>query len=356
MMQQAVVPQGAAEIFKRLALISNALDPPPDEGIKRSAHELAGVFSKHGSLVHTIAADAPVLARKLLVDPQLVRDLRRRRVKGVIYVPTQSATPATLLRAKLLAVTANVHVAVVALQPRELPPWSDRVPRRLIAPSLLVTSSPTVLAEARRRQWRARLIPMGVDHERFTPVSPARQRALRLRHGIAVDRPVVLHVGHARTRRGLDWLANLGDGIERVAVVGASLGSDVDIVQTLRARGVRVIDTYLSGIEELYQLADVYVFPVRDERAAVGAPLSVFEAMACNLPVVTTRFGALEDIFAEGGGFVFADDFRTFCVRVHEALESSQDHVWTREQVRPFAWRSLGYTVAGMVGEVCGIS
>ena len=68
----------------------------------------------------------------------------------------------------------------------------------------------------------------------------------------------------------------------------------------LEAAGVRVLRENLPAIHELYQLADVYLFPVQRADAAMEIPLSVLEAMAVNLPIITTPFGRLTELF-EGG-------------------------------------------------------
>ena len=43
-----------------------------------------------------------------------------------------------------------------------------------------------------------------------------------------------------------------------------------------------------SDIASYYRAADCYVFPVLSGEGAIALPLSVLEAMACNLPVVST--------------------------------------------------------------------
>jgi glycosyltransferase involved in cell wall biosynthesis len=63
-----------------------------------------------------------------------------------------------------------------------------------------------------------------------------------------------------------------------------------------------VLHTYLPNIEDLYRASDLYLFPVHEGSGSIEFPLSVLEAMACNLPVLATRFGALPESFPEGFG------------------------------------------------------
>ena len=55
-------------------------------------------------------------------------------------------------------------------------------------------------------------------------------------------------------------------------------------------------------------MSDCYVFPTVHKKACIETPLSVLEAMACNLPIVSTRFGALPTIFNEGSGLFFTEN------------------------------------------------
>src|ERR671932_2681232 len=106
--------------FRSIAVVSNALDPPPDEGIRRSAQELAAVFAEHGAYVYAVTPTAPFLVKKLLATPRLLARLRCPNVRTVVYIPTQSSTMGTLLRARMLSLVGDVDVVVVALQPRSL--------------------------------------------------------------------------------------------------------------------------------------------------------------------------------------------------------------------------------------------
>ncbi len=66
---------------------------------------------------------------------------------------------------------------------------------------------------------------------------------------------------------------------------------------------VKVIDEFTPDISRIYKMSDVYVFPVVSNTNAIDMPLSILEAMASNLPIVTTRFGGLPYYFKEDSGF-----------------------------------------------------
>ena len=69
-------------------------------------------------------------------------------------------------------------------------------------------------------------------------------------------------------------------------------------------------------------------------------PLSVLEAMACNLPVVATRFAGLVEAFPQGSGLELVADAREIPARVEAAL-GRQAQPATRELVLRFSWQSV---------------
>jgi glycosyltransferase involved in cell wall biosynthesis len=117
---------------------------------------------------------------------------------------------------------------------------------------------------------------------------------------------------------------------------------------------VRVIDTYLSKVEEIYQAADVYVFPVQDDGSAIATPMSVLEAMACNLPVITTRFGALPRLFPnEGSGLVYINNEPELRSAVDDVLADGRPAVETRQLVLSFDWAAIADAMIRRAADVC---
>jgi glycosyltransferase involved in cell wall biosynthesis len=324
---------------KGVALVSNALEPPPDEGMKKCAQKLAVVLAKRGSAVYSITPDASLAGRKLLLSRELLSELRARPLDAVVYLPTQSVTTASLARAALLRAILRARVIMVALQPRELRRMPSALTTRL-GPDLILTPSPSLLHEAERSGFQASYLPLGADLDRFRPASATLRAQLRAKYGIPNGAQVVLHVGHARRIRGLEWLARLADRVTVLVVIGSSLGVERDVVDALTGAGVRVFQDYIPDMQEIYQLADVYAFPARNDRSAIAAPLSVLEAMACNLRVVATPFGALPRMFVEDAGFFFAADEDTFRARIFDALQMPAAAVQARRQALTYTWEA----------------
>jgi glycosyltransferase involved in cell wall biosynthesis len=136
-------------------------------------------------------------------------------------------------------------------------------------------------------------------------------------------------------------------GVKVILVGSTSTAQDEDLARWLSERGVRLIREYVPRIEEIYQLADAYVFPVVSEAAAIGVPLSVLEAMACNLPVVTTRFGGLPWMFQKEDGFIYFDDAGELpgIIGGLHALQKCS----TRRMVEPYDWKRVAAGAIEMV-------
>jgi glycosyltransferase involved in cell wall biosynthesis len=212
-----------------------------------------------------------------------------------------------------------------------------------LAPDRVCVQSPEHADYLKALGCSVALLPSGVDTDVYRPVTPARRRALRLQYGLDPDRPMALHVGHLKAERGVGVLAELvRTGVEQVVLVtSSSTVPEAALAAELRRAGVVVVTAYQPQIEHYYQMADCYVFPVTSAENAIDAPLSVLEALACDLPVVTTRFGGLPRMFGSRPhpGLVFADSMDTLVtqsVRLCRAGERG-----TRELVRDFGWETV---------------
>ena len=167
--------------------------------------------------------------------------------------------------------------------------------------------------------WRNRLkadygvdavvIHNGVDADRFTPIDPERRAALRQRAGVA-DRFVFLSVGGIEPRKGSVFLvqamAILAQGLDPspvLVVVGGHSFQDYtryrdEVLAALPGLGLQLgRDVILAGsisdaeLHEWYRSADALAFPSVKE----GWGLAVLEAMAADLPVVSSDIAVLRE-------------------------------------------------------------
>jgi glycosyltransferase involved in cell wall biosynthesis len=189
-------------------------------------------------------------------------------------------------------------------------------------------------------------LPNGVDLHRFHPATQKHKRHLRRRYGLDEERPTVLHVGHLEPARNLSALAPLSKAGMQVVVAGSLyMGTDHRLITHLEQAGYCLFKGYQPRVEDLYMLADCYAFPPAPGDS-LTMPLSVLEAMACNLPVATTRFRGLTEIFRENASFRYVEAPSRIPHAV-EALLASQGPRTTRYMVQPFAWMSIAERLQG---------
>ncbi|HEV8636730.1 MAG TPA: glycosyltransferase [Chloroflexota bacterium] len=305
---------------RRVCIISEDFPGVLDEGKKKFAFELARALAgQHDALALTtrgvpaFTAAAEASPSRTFLNRRLRAELVRHRPEIIVYLALSSTGFGTFLRCRLLkAYCPRARVVLIGLQPRRHTRLQQRLIRHL-APDLVCVQTPGSKRYVESLGCRVELLPSGVDVERFQPVTPARRRELKASRGLDPDLPVALHVGHMQAGRGVRLLAELAAAklCQVVLVVSSSTVQEPELDRELREAGVVVLSSYQPDVEQLYQLADCYVFPVPvvSTLNSIEVPLSVLEAFACELPVVTSRFGGLPLLFERHAwaGLVFAD-------------------------------------------------
>ncbi|MGO4660907.1 glycosyltransferase [Terrabacter sp. 2TAF16] len=179
-----------------------------------------------------------------------------------------------------------------------LPPW---LKGRRTAHSVICNVSRKEIAIAARGADTIQQF-IGIDPERLRGSSAGGQSDL-IAAARAQGKKIALHVGHLRPNRGLQQLAEaknrLGGRAEVFVQSSPSFPSDPEVLDVLASAGVHVLKGTVSDLGRLYQSADVYVFPTRpSDGGAIDLPLSVLEAVASGVPVVTTDFGSISAALA----------------------------------------------------------
>lgn len=194
-----------------------------------------------------------------------------------------------------------------------------------------------------------RFFPNGVDIEKFKPKSQEDIRRLRDEFGVSMHSFVVLHLASMRKQRNLDVFKTIQRQEEYQVIVVAreSEAGGKQLIRELQEAGCLVWRKHFPNIEDIYSMANCYVFPTIEPTACIETPLSVLEAMACNLPVVTTRFGALPDAFSEGSGLVFVDHVEQI-PSILNVIRDTGLNVDTRSLVAPYSWNALAENLVGI--------
>jgi len=254
------------------------------------------------------------------------------------YVP--GPTPRSFLIAKILGLYCrNARIVMSAAGPAFLSVSRRILP--LLRPDILLTQSTDTEKILRNSGCKTEFLPSGVDTQRFTPVSQEARQKLREKHGLDPKQFICLHVGTIRRGRNIHALARLQDNQTQILVVGrVSRPVDNVLCQELRENGCLIWVKEIENIEEIYALSDCYLFPTVDRRNSIEMPLSVIEAMSCNLPIICTRFGALPQILAEGDGLNFVINEDDFFDKLQEVKLNSTG-VGTREKIVPYTWEKI---------------
>ncbi|PSQ11971.1 hypothetical protein BRC93_03515 [Halobacteriales archaeon QS_5_70_15] len=309
-----------------------------DEGMKNTgimlSEHLGGAGVKARLFDLREVATPGFWTRSRRYDPDVVHLVHGPSIQGLLLL-------------ELLSALLDCRTVATSTQPR-LGDLSWRAARYLRPDRTLVQSGDDE-SSFRSAGFDTEYVPSGVDVDRFHPVDDEERRTIREDLGLAPDERVFLHVGHFKEGRNLRSLLSLREYGQVVVVGSPSTEPRETLIEDLQAAGCVVRTEYVPDVERYYQATDWYVFPVVDESNSIRAPLSVLEAMACNRPVISTRFGGLSDMFDEGDGFVYVSDVSA----VDPATVSDPGPVRTRKKVEPYSWESIARRVAEVYSEVC---
>ena len=113
--------------------------------------------------------------------------------------------------------------------------------------------------------------PVGIKKEKFTPISSEAKKNLKLKYGFNPEKPLVIHVGHCSKGRGLEDFSEIQSA--QKMVIASGMFEDENVVKILQKSNVRIHKGYLENVEEIYQMADVYLFPTRSTEYVISIPL-----------------------------------------------------------------------------------
>lgn len=321
----------------------------PDEGMKIVARHLSYELERIHDIMQVDIHHA--------FDLKIWLRLRRFRPEILHYISGPSPFSFVILRALMMSceVPSNRQVSTVMSGTQPWLPLNTISFLRKIRPDLFIAQSSQSEEYFHRMGFNVRFLPNGVDVESFKPVNDHERKHIRLKYGIGVNDFLVLHVGPIRANRGLDTLKEVaGTKNCKVLVIGStSSPCEKTMIERLSRSGCIVWREYLGAIHEVYQMADLYVFPVEDCLGTIEVPLSVLEAMSCNLPVITTAIGGLTRMFDEGEG-LFLVKSRYDIIQLLKSLRRSdvKMNVQTRKKVLPFSWSNIAEALSSYYQEL----
>ncbi len=330
-----------------MLILTNCLTEAPDEGCLRLSASLIKRIKLKESKTFIVSYDREsslddvhLQLSKFLISRELISIIRKHNA-SVLYVPFPARASSTALRIFLLSLFCKKLSVVL---PMRIPVSGfSKLLFKLSKADLIVFSaeSASFYSDAVGEK-RIKYLKAGVDTEQFVPVSEDKAAKLKLKYGFSADKPVILHVGHLNRGRGVAELMKLNRDYQILLVTSTLTKSEQDKelrAELLACPNVRLIDDYQPHIEQLYQLCDVYFFPVAEQGRCIDIPLSCMEAAACNKPVVTTGFGEMNE-FRGREGFFFIESFSESALNDIIACALKAQGINTREAVIAYDWNN----------------
>ncbi|HEX9775584.1 MAG TPA: D-inositol-3-phosphate glycosyltransferase [Actinomycetota bacterium] len=271
------------------------------------------------------------------------------RVKNLLRAPGEPAEPLvrTTAEEKIIA-AADIVLAPTPVEAAELVRLYDADPSRV------------------------RVVPPGVDTDRFTPrAAEGEPAATRAMLGVDEARPLVLFAGRLqplkapdRAIRALAQLRTLAPGIDPALVIvggpsgsaGAGPGELRALARKLGVGGDVVLHPPVphERMPAVYRAADVVLVPSRTESFGLVA----IEASACGTPVVATDVGGLRLAVRDGvtGVLVPGEDDLAYAralagLLTDPALAQAMGEQGSR-YARRFDWRAAAAGLLGVYEEV----
>ena len=240
--------------------------------------------------------------------------------------------------------------------PERFPTWREHLQAVLEGLDVVVACSRRLAEDANawivrpREDWR--IIYAGVDLDRFRP-SSNRGDMRRLVVPQLVDRipataRVLTMVGQRVVAKGyldlLDaWGRTSGDAPDWHLVMAGVDRGDVDVAGEIQRRGLEPRAHWVgpvAAIDQLLQGSDAFVLPSHNE----GLSLSVVEALATGLPVVTTNVGGHAEVITTPleGWLLRAGDVDALTVALREVFTLSESERAQRAAAARAAAARLG--------------
>jgi UDP-glucose:(heptosyl)LPS alpha-1,3-glucosyltransferase len=195
--------------------------------------------------------------------------------------------------------------------------------------SLVAVSSRTAahLSKYFHRQ-DVRVIPNGVDTAQFSPAARLALRTdARRRRNFQEGDFVLLLIGNDWRAKGLDTLLRAVSALRESPILVIAAGDDSPDSFRPLAHSLGILDRCRfepsrGDVLDFYAAADLYVSPSRED--SFGMPVA--EAMACGLPVITSRQAGVAELIHDGtDGFILrnAEDFQELAQIVKRLREDN---------------------------------
>lgn len=303
-----------------------------DEGAKNVATNLSKSFEKI-SVVLTIHQRKSWHIKNLLsafrFSPDIILSIHGPSIKTIIIVFLYK----TLCSCKSVIVAAQPHNNKLMLQIASL-----------LKPDYVFAQSKQWLKKFETYNIKTLLLANGVDTDKFSPNDNQDElEATRAGLNLNKDDKILLHIGPINHNRNHELLMKISKQTDwKVVIIGSTTAPfSKELFDHIINSGVIAINEYFPNINQLYSIADYYIFPVLDEDGSIEFPLTVLEAMSCNCPVLSTRFKGIPDFISESSSFRY---FSTYEEAI-DILNTNKPEDVSRARALEFSWDNIAKTI-----------
>lgn len=321
-----------------------------DEGMRNASFYYSKLLAKNNKIL--------TLDIRYTFNPKFWKEIKEFNPSIIHYIHGPTIKSLFLLK-MMKHYCSKSKIIVSAMRPSFTILSEKMIP--FFSPDMILTQSISSEYMFKKRNVKTKFLPSGVDINRFVPCSSENKIKFKKQYEIDSNKFVILHIGSIKDGRNIRVLKSLQNNGNQVIIVGAiSPGIDFNLVHELKLAGCMVWEKYFEKVEELYFLADCYVFPTVDRKNSLGQsiadsiemPLTVLESMSCNLPVIATKFGALPRAFEEKEGLFFVNGDENEFVEKIEIIKNNMFTLKTREQVLKYSWENIVDTINKMYLEL----
>lgn len=315
------------------------LYPPYDEGVKKLAYMIYQTLKKkHDVKLLRDISYLPNAINSILIMPRIIITSIFKKADKIIYIPKGALTFSAIIKVWLASFFLGDNFVVVSVQRKTLTQRQKNIVKKMSLNNIFTLSS-ALANELSDFGIQAKVLSTGIDLDKFTP-NAIEKKSLRKKYSLPENKKILLHVGHIRETRNILWLQNVQNSLPdiQVVIIGSTATEQDDHIRLeLEANGVIILRQALPEIQEVYQASDIYCFPVTELQGAMEIPLSVLEAMAVNLPIITTKFGRLPELFEEDKDYkyfnnsddilsILKTDFDKNCLNRQKLSHFTWDH------------------------------
>ncbi|NLM00200.1 MAG: glycosyltransferase family 4 protein [Treponema sp.] len=197
------------------------------------------------------------------------------------------------------------------------------------------------------------VIPNGIDHSLFYPTTELFQNEFVNIKPFAIKRPYFVYASKLNflTKKHIELIKAFELFKEKTQlphrlVLAGSEGKHADSIHKYVAKSKYATDIFITGyfphasLRELYIGSDACVFP----SVAEGVGLPVLEAMACGVPIICSKSGALSDLVKKNIPVLFDSDNIEELANLLEKISTDEDLrkkiiSFGLEKVKEYSWK-----------------